>query len=81
MNRLSDVGARLRSCGTTIVTEPAPDALKTGTGNASGLHAVLGRGRIPSTRHGPAADRISPTPEAGGKRTRLRLRSLMAPRG
>ena len=81
MNRLSDAGARLRPCGTTIVTEPAPDALKTGIGNASGLHAVLGRGRIPPTRHGPVADRISPTPEAGGKRTRLRLRSLMAPQG
>ena len=43
MNRLSDAGARLRPCGTTIVTEPAPDALKTGIGNASGLNAVLGR--------------------------------------
>jgi hypothetical protein len=81
MNRLSDAGARLRPCRTTIVTEPAPDALKTGIGNASGLQAVLGRGRIPPTRHEPAADRISPTQEAGGKRTRLRLRSLIASRG
>ena len=81
MDRLLDAGARPRPCGTTILTEPAPDALKTGTGNASGLYAVLERGRNPPTRHGPAADRISPTPEAGGKRTRLRLRSLMAPRG
>jgi hypothetical protein len=69
MNRLSGAGARPRPYETTIVTEPAPDAPKTGTGNASGLYAVLGRGRISST------------PEAGGKRTRPRLRSLMAPRG
>ena len=81
MDRLSDAGARLRSCGTTIVTEPAPDALETGMGNASGLQAVLGRGRIPPTRRGPAAGRISSAPEAGAERTRLRLRSLMAPRG
>ena len=81
MDRLSDAGARPRPCGTTIVTEPAPDALKTGTGNASRLYAVLGRGPNPPTRHGPAAGRVSSAPEAGAKRTRLRLRSLMAPRG
>jgi hypothetical protein len=82
MNRLSGVGARPRPCGTTIVTEPAPDAPKTGTGNASGLHAVLGRGRISPTRHEPGAvGRISSAPDAGGKRTRRRLRSIMAPRG
>jgi hypothetical protein len=42
MNRLSDAGARLRSCGTTIETEPAPGALKTGTGNASGFTPFWG---------------------------------------
>jgi hypothetical protein len=81
MNRLSDAGARPCPRGTTIVTQPAPDAPKTCTGDASGLYAVLGRGRIPPTRHEPAVGRISPAPEAAGKRTRRKLRCCTAPRG
>jgi hypothetical protein len=80
MNRLSGEGARPRPCGTTIVTEPAPVAPKTGTGDASGLCVVRGTGRIPPAWHGPAG-RISSAPDSGGKRTRRRLRSLMAPGG
>jgi hypothetical protein len=35
MNRLSDAGARLRPCGTTIVTEPAPDTCRPFWGGAA----------------------------------------------